>query len=212
MTEQDIPGRYGYEFVKKAAEEAGFTKRQLDYALSEFGGFPENWVNDEGLRNLMNRVGEIDDAESRLVKVEKKDLSSKVVEEPIKTEKRYEIKPKNKKKSLIKNLGRTTGAIIAGGGIVIGGLVYYTAKGVFALPSVYKDAMTKNRAEDWYAGAVGVVAAIYSIGHLAFEPDLEKKLIILGAYLVPNALNGLYHFGKRVSEEMKKMDLEEASP
>lgn len=72
-----------YEQFKQSLEEAELTysDRQIKQVLSEFGydGFPDNGITEKGFRKLMKRVSEIDDAESNLKIVERKDLSSRVI-------------------------------------------------------------------------------------------------------------------------------------
>jgi hypothetical protein len=181
--------RYYPEIVENSTKE-GYTKKQLETALAEFGydEVPENGINDEGYRRLMKRVAEIDYAESRLTKVKKKDLSSKVLEvqETVKKEKETnnyssiigkDLKKVGKK---IGNAMKGTGEIMLGWAMVPTGIRLGTAESETGVQCGI------------------IIMTIGSILGLCFDP--KKVGIGLAVYGGTNLLSGLYEYARSIKK------------
>jgi hypothetical protein len=189
--------RYYEETFKEALKETKFSEKQLEQTLFEFGydNFPSNGINGEGFDKLMNRIAEIDDSESKLEKVKKKNLSSKVLEAPVKIK-----KEKNKKSNTyLSVVGRDLGKV----GKTVGRVVANPIIGFLTLPTQIRKS---NDGWSAYTYLSGVLLNIFSLLYYPIEltgGSPKRAAIVAGIHLGANLLSGVYEYARHVKEKSK---------
>ncbi len=175
-----------------------FPESYLERALSEagFDHFPESGITYEAFEMLQERISEIYKAETNLKPVKRKDLSSKVIETPVKIK-------ENKKSN---DYGSIVGRDLRKVGRVAGGFLGFFLSNPTIMRYAYESEGGANAKEHAGTGGFGIFSLIvHGIGggslysHL-FKTNPKLGAILLGIHVTTNVASGIYEYARHVKK------------